>query len=134
MFGRKVYNRCPVENEPLVICELEGIEVDFCTACGGIWLDRGEIDLISARAGAQPVEWALAKAAKAPGASVAERKCPRCARKMLAIESDGLEIEVCPHGDGYWLDGGELQTLIGMNGEPTAEFLEEMFKFRIERW
>ncbi len=131
MFGRKLYNRCPVDGEPLVICELDGVEVDFCPRCGGLWLDRGELDLIAARAGSQPVETAIAAAAGAPGAHPSERTCPRCARKMTTLESGGVELERCRRGDGYWLDGGELEKLIASSGQPTAAFLQEMFKFKI---
>lgn len=30
----------------------QGVEIDYCPACRGVWLDRGELDKIIARAGA----------------------------------------------------------------------------------
>lgn len=42
--------KCPVCKEiNLVITEREGIEIDYCPECRGIWLDRGELDKIIQR-------------------------------------------------------------------------------------
>ena len=39
--------KCPVCKEPdLVMSERQGIEIDYCPACRGVWLDRGELDKI----------------------------------------------------------------------------------------
>lgn len=36
---------CPVcTNVNLVMSERQGIEIDYCPQCRGIWLDRGELD------------------------------------------------------------------------------------------
>lgn len=41
---------CPVCREVvLVITERQGIEVDYCPQCRGVWLDRGELDKIIER-------------------------------------------------------------------------------------
>jgi hypothetical protein len=38
---------CPVcKNTKLVISERQGIEIDYCPDCRGVWLDRGELDKI----------------------------------------------------------------------------------------
>jgi uncharacterized protein len=44
--------KCPVCDVPLSISSREGIEIDFCPQCRGVWLDRGELDKIIERAGA----------------------------------------------------------------------------------
>jgi uncharacterized protein len=37
--------KCPVCKDPqLVISERQGIEIDYCPSCRGVWLDRGELD------------------------------------------------------------------------------------------
>ena len=39
--------RCPVCLEvQLVMAERQGIEIDYCPECRGVWLDRGELDKI----------------------------------------------------------------------------------------
>ncbi len=37
---------CPNCNVSLVMSERQGIEIDYCPQCRGIWLDRGELDKI----------------------------------------------------------------------------------------
>ncbi len=41
---------CPVCDVNLVISSREGIEIDHCPQCRGVWLDRGELDKIIERA------------------------------------------------------------------------------------
>jgi Zn-finger nucleic acid-binding protein len=36
--------RCPVCNVELKMTERQGIEIDYCPQCRGVWLDRGELD------------------------------------------------------------------------------------------
>lgn len=44
---------CPVCKEPqLVIAERQGIEIDYCPSCRGVWLDRGELDKLIERSAA----------------------------------------------------------------------------------
>ncbi len=39
--------KCPVcQNIDLVMSERQGVEIDYCPNCRGIWLDRGELDKI----------------------------------------------------------------------------------------
>jgi len=42
---------CPIDNETLVMTERNGVEIDYCPKCRGVWLDRGELDKILERAG-----------------------------------------------------------------------------------
>ena len=37
---------CPVDQTPLVMSERQGVEIDYCPKCRGVWLDRGELDKI----------------------------------------------------------------------------------------
>jgi Zn-finger nucleic acid-binding protein len=43
---------CPVDGATLVMSERSGIEIDYCPTCRGVWLDRGELDKIIERNGA----------------------------------------------------------------------------------
>jgi Zn-finger nucleic acid-binding protein len=43
---------CPVCRIDLVMSERQGVEIDYCPKCRGVWLDRGELDKIIER-GAQ---------------------------------------------------------------------------------
>jgi Zn-finger nucleic acid-binding protein len=41
--------KCPICNVDLVMSERQGIEIDCCPQCRGVWLDRGELDKIIER-------------------------------------------------------------------------------------
>ena len=45
---------CPNCNVTLVMSDKQGIEIDYCPECRGIWLDRGELDRIIERSAATP--------------------------------------------------------------------------------
>lgn len=51
---------CPVCRVPLAMSDRQGIEIDYCPQCRGVWLDRGELDKI--------VERSMEDAAPAPSA------------------------------------------------------------------
>ncbi len=45
--------KCPVCLQPdLVMTDRQGIEIDYCPQCRGVWLDRGELDKIIERSSA----------------------------------------------------------------------------------
>ena len=43
--------QCPVCRVPLAMSDRQGIEIDYCPQCRGVWLDRGELDKIIERSG-----------------------------------------------------------------------------------
>ena len=45
--------KCPIDTDAdLVMSDRNGIEIDYCPKCRGVWLDRGELDKIIERASA----------------------------------------------------------------------------------
>jgi Zn-finger nucleic acid-binding protein len=57
---------CPVCYVPLVMAERGGVEIDYCPQCRGVWLDRGELDKIIARAAVEHPETPQASPFLAP--------------------------------------------------------------------
>jgi len=47
---------CPACQVTLTMTERQGIEIDYCPKCRGVWLDRGELDKIIERSATQPRE------------------------------------------------------------------------------
>lgn len=41
--------KCPIDDSDLQMTERQGLEIDYCPKCRGIWLDRGELDKIIER-------------------------------------------------------------------------------------
>lgn len=48
--------KCPVCNIDLTMSERQGIEIDYCPTCRGVWLDRGELDKIIEKSAPSPSE------------------------------------------------------------------------------
>ena len=46
--------KCPNCNVALTMADRNGIEIDYCPDCRGVWLDRGELDKIIERSVQQP--------------------------------------------------------------------------------
>lgn len=40
---------CPIDGMELKITVRQGVEIDYCPKCRGIWLDRGELDKLLER-------------------------------------------------------------------------------------
>ena len=45
---------CPLDGSELNITDRQGIEIDYCPKCRGVWLDRGELDKNIKRTSVQP--------------------------------------------------------------------------------
>ena len=97
----------------MITLELEEVEIDYCTDCGGIWLDAGELEELLG----EPEKAAqLLDSFKAdPKCAEKPRKCPICDKKMQKIvvgqSQPTLLIDKCAKGDGLWFDNGELHDI-----------------------
>ncbi|WP_224981977.1 TFIIB-type zinc ribbon-containing protein [Geomonas agri] len=50
--------KCPIcTGIDLKIAERQGVEIDYCPECRGVWLDRGELDKIIERSQTQSVPY-----------------------------------------------------------------------------
>lgn len=109
-------NICCVKcNSILDKATFEGLEVDLCPKCGGLWLDRGEITrtarlpeaelarlraLLTGRSGPPPI----------PTESVAP--CPACPGKLSEVLLGTVHVDYCDRCQGLFLDRGELQQAV----------------------
>jgi Zn-finger nucleic acid-binding protein len=63
--------KCPVcTDTALVMSDRQGVEIDYCPQCRGVWLDRGELDKLIERSAAMT---------PAPASSAAVPSRPRFA-------------------------------------------------------
>lgn len=101
---------CPKCSQGLEQLELEGIEVDKCTSCNGVWLDEYELeDLLELDADALN-ELLLA----GTDDSTLDDKvavCPRDGTELRRLRQRGVILDCCPECQGLWLDGGEFRRL-----------------------
>jgi len=113
---------CPVCKSAMVTVELREVEIDYCPRCEGIWLDRGELQLLLADK--DKARELLDSFEIVKGSGEAVRKCPICLKKMEKINIGGgqtpVMIDKCRKNDGLWFDKGELQQIF-KNAKLDAE-------------
>jgi len=122
----------------MVAFELEGVEIDHCLACGGTWLDAGELPQIAELAGAPSEALNRATEAESEGRRT-KRRCPRCPGRLREIpvgDDPPVRLDHCPYGHGLWFDRGEMLTAIrayaGDQGNSVARFFAELYRTEIE--
>jgi Zn-finger nucleic acid-binding protein len=105
---------CPVCKNAMIVLELAEVEVDYCTDCGGIWFDAGELELLLGNS--QQTKQLLDSFKIDSSCTEKRRKCPICLKKMQKIvvgpSTPPLLIDKCARGDGLWFDHGELQNIL----------------------
>jgi Zn-finger nucleic acid-binding protein len=114
---------CPACNEPLIVFELDGVEIDRCLKCGGTWLDDGELDHLARSGGARsdPLEAAISGADTGRSG---DRRCVRCSSKMRLLTVQTVDIDRCPRGHGTWFDRSELEAILAAHKDGgLAKFL-----------
>jgi uncharacterized protein len=59
--------KCPVcPDTTLAMSNRQGIEIDYCPQCRGVWLDRGELDKLIERSSTEPAPSPVRNAEYAP--------------------------------------------------------------------
>lgn len=86
--------QCPVCHVPLAMSDRQGIEIDYCPQCRGVWLDRGELDKI--------IERSLGQVAQAPAPAPA----PVAPPPQAGYPQQGYQQ---PGGHGYGSDHGHYR-------------------------
>ena len=97
---------------------VEGIGVDRCTSCSGIWLDMLELERLLANRPRELLREDRAAAERAePTESGGQRPCPKCRGgqliKLNSRHRPGTIVDSCTVCHGTWLDAGELSRLLG---------------------
>ncbi len=127
---------CPVCREPLIVAEREGIELDACPWCRGLWFDAGELALLAEKLG-RALSVPESGAAVAVATAERPRKCPRCDKAMEKVtlgQAPRILLDRCP-SHGLWFDHGELGSLVeqmavapGSHPEAALRFMGETFE------
>jgi Zn-finger nucleic acid-binding protein len=97
--------------------EIEDVEVDACPKCGGLWLDEGEIEKISAKAAndVERLRGLLVSKGGAPAVpSEIQDACPACTAKMREVQVGEIHVDYCGSCKGIFLDRGELEKALDL--------------------
>jgi len=115
---------CPRCSSELIIVEAEGVELDWCSECGGVWFDEGEVEALLGRR--QPISelFTAPEAGQDPSC-----RCPRCSKKLLKVGLKQTVLDQCPAGHGLWFDRGELAALReAAQTEPARKVVEHLIE------
>ena len=98
---------CPRCKSTVIVVETEGVEVDWCPDCSGVWFDAGELEVLLGHD--RPIREIM------PGGPAGEKepglRCPRCPERLTKVGLGSAVLDLCPHEHGIWFDAGELESL-----------------------
>lgn len=120
--------RCPKCGRELLEFTYQGIRIDQCSNCDGIWLDPGELEVLKrVRKGLLLSHEFIAKWVRAKEReehlSQEERqalrvfssmRCPRCSSSLEEMEEHGVLVDRCTQCQGTWLDVSEIDSIAGV--------------------
>jgi Zn-finger nucleic acid-binding protein len=117
----------------MIVLELDQVEIDHCIACGGIWLDSGELELLFDDA--QQAQQLVTSFRWASDTGEKIRRCPICLKKMTKIfvssSGESVVIDKCSKSHGLWFDRGELSQVLAKGSfdreQKVIKLLSEIF-------
>jgi Zn-finger nucleic acid-binding protein len=118
-----ISKKCPENNIELISTNYEGVQIDQCTLCGGIWCDNEELqEIIKIRIKKFDKETIKSiKNLNVPTLqlvtnieNLVSRKCVVCGEKLQRQDYSKnikIVIDCCRKGHGIWLDENELERI-----------------------
>ena len=107
--------KCPKCHTEMVTHDVDGVEVDRCGVCGGMWFDLGEQEQLLKSNSEQAKTLDLGDTARSDANKLfRDIKCPRCHTDMVKLahhEQRHIEYEMCGQCGGVYLDSGEFDDL-----------------------
>jgi len=108
----------------------DGVLVDACPNCGGVWLDAGELEALERRESRERA--GLLHQARQELAEEMQQvlkivdMCPRCqAARLKRTHRHGVQIDYCPNCKGLYFDDRELERVMKASKEKASMgFLE----------
>jgi len=113
---------CPNCKKPMVVLELEGVEVDRWPRVRGHVLDAGEIELVLSLRGAS-TERVVRSWSPRPAGRAARGGVPAAAGKLRTFKAGKdktVDLDRCPRGHGLWFDARELEGVVSFGARRGA--------------
>ena len=92
---------------------VEGVEIDRCSKCSGIWFDEGEMDLLGDAETAELIDIGHSSEGKRYNI-IDDYSCPRCGGEMIKKtdpKQTHIWYESCGDCHGSFFDAGEFKDL-----------------------
>jgi PAT family beta-lactamase induction signal transducer AmpG len=105
--------RCPKCRSDMELLEIDGVEIDRCLSCHGLWFDPGEVEKLRNKKVAAAID--IGDPASGKKRNPIDRyRCPRCGGRMLRL-ADPVQkhiwYEECESCQGSYFDAGEFTDL-----------------------
>ncbi len=103
--------KCPKCDAPMEKVEYHSIEVDRCTNCKGLWLDRSEKEQLKKMKGSEAIDVGDPKKG-AEYNEIEQIECPVCTTQMVRmvdVKQPHIWYESCPICYGVFFDAGEFR-------------------------
>jgi Zn-finger nucleic acid-binding protein len=104
--------------------DFEGIQVDRCTSCKGIWFDVGETEWLRDSNAAAAIDTGDPRTGRETN-EIVRYRCPRCDGGMMRMvdpRRDDIWYEECTSCRGVFFDAGEFSEL---NRDAVSGFLRQ---------
>lgn len=108
--------KCPDCNAELAQKKRDGVDMEVCPSCNGMWLTRQELTQLEDKV----FDFGDGeKGSLMLGDDASKRKCPQCGALMKTFEyrEYGLQLDFCEAEHGFWLDAGEDKRVLDLMTE-----------------
>jgi len=105
--------RCPKCRSDMESLDIDGIEIDRCTECHGLWFDPGEMEMLRNRKAATAIDIGDPERGKVQN-TIDRYRCPRCGGSMARMvdpTQTHIWYEQCGSCHGSYFDAGEFSDL-----------------------
>lgn len=103
--------KCPKCKAPMDTLTFEGVEIERCSGCKGLWFDKSEAETLKTIQNAEMLDLGVASIGKEFN-SQEPIFCPVCNSVELHRKKDPdqehIEVDTCPNCDGVFFDAGEF--------------------------
>ena len=117
---------CPKCHAAMELVTFEGVTVDRCTGCKGIWFDANEQKWLKEKKGSEIIDTGDAAVGKKMD-KINNYLCPRCQGpmiRMVDVDQHHIDYEACTVCYGIFLDAGEFRDL---KDYTMSEYLKGLF-------
>jgi Zn-finger nucleic acid-binding protein len=105
--------KCPNCDAELVQKKRDGVEMEICPSCDGMWLTSQELAELEDEVFDFGDD---EKGSLMLGSAPTDRKCPECGKPMKSFQYRlyDLEMDFCEAGHGFWLEADEDKRVLDL--------------------
>src|ERR1700733_4493516 len=118
--------KCPNCNAELAPAKRDGVDMDVCPSCKGMWLSRQELEQLEDKAFDLGDDKKGSLMLEAVDDSA--HKCPQCSQPMRTFDyrEYDLELDFCGAGHGFWLNADDDKKVLALMKKEEAGFARKV--------